>query len=98
MNDWLSFVDHLKVKAFVELTLAKSLREGVNSLVRLSGIGAMKPNTIVMGFLGSDGDEPLDDFLSPASPFATTRKQDHFPTHLGTCTKCLMRPCSVTHF
>jgi potassium/chloride transporter 9 len=54
----------------VELT--DYLREGINHLVRISGIGAMKPNTIVMGFL--DDTAHTDDFLSPTSPFATTRK------------------------
>ena len=35
-NDWLSLVDHLKIKAFPELTLASSLREGVNHLESIS--------------------------------------------------------------
>lgn len=60
---WLNLVDHLKVKAFVELTASPTIREGLKHLVRLSGMGAMKPNTVVFGFLD---EEPRFDFLQNA--------------------------------
>ncbi|CAH0558238.1 unnamed protein product [Brassicogethes aeneus] len=75
---WLNLVDHLKVKAFVELTVAPSVRDGLQHLMRLSGMGAMKPNTVCLGFL--DADEPIDFLQSSNSSYQSVDfDNDIFP-------------------
>ncbi|KFD65416.1 hypothetical protein M514_08774 [Trichuris suis] len=61
MPYWLGLIDYLKIKAFVEITVAKTVNEGAEHLIRLSGIGAMKPNTIILGFHDSAPSENMFD-------------------------------------
>uniref|UniRef100_A0A8C8JQ38 Solute carrier family 12 member 9 n=1 Tax=Oncorhynchus tshawytscha TaxID=74940 RepID=A0A8C8JQ38_ONCTS len=84
-DSWLSLVDHLNIKAFVNLTLADSVRHGVQHLLFISGLGGMRPNTLVLGFY--DDCTPKDKLTDPALADATVPTQDpederppyHFP-------------------
>ena len=70
---WMSLVENLKVKAFIELTLNKSLKEGIHNLIRISGLGGMKPNTVMMGFY--DNATPVD--LLSSRPFPKKRRNNY---------------------
>ncbi|KAM3874905.1 solute carrier family 12 member 9 [Diretmus argenteus] len=71
-DSWLSLVDHLNIKAFVNLTLANSVRHGVQHLLFISGLGGMRPNTLVLGFY--DDCPPVDKLTDapPTSQFIDT--------------------------
>ncbi|CAF1067493.1 unnamed protein product [Rotaria magnacalcarata] len=55
---WVSLIDNMKIKAFVDMTLAPTIRDGVLQLMRLSGLGGLRPNTVILGFY--DGALPED--------------------------------------
>uniref|UniRef100_A0A3Q2UPI3 Solute carrier family 12 member 9 n=1 Tax=Fundulus heteroclitus TaxID=8078 RepID=A0A3Q2UPI3_FUNHE len=73
-DSWLSLVDHLNIKAFVNLTLADSVRHGVQHLLFISGLGGMRPNTLVLGFY--DDCLPKDKLIE--SPLFSTESVEPF--------------------
>jgi potassium/chloride transporter 9 len=64
LDFWVEFVKENKIKAFVEHTTAPSLRIGSEQLLRLSGLGGMKPNTLVLTI--DDAYSDLTSMLSDA--------------------------------
>jgi hypothetical protein len=49
-----------KVKAFVDCTIASTLRQGVKSLLMTSGLGGMRPNIVCLGWPNeNDEDDQL---------------------------------------
>nr|XP_060635794.1 solute carrier family 12 member 9 [Anolis sagrei ordinatus] len=79
-NFWLSLVDKLNIKAFVDLTLSPSVRQGTQHLLRITGLGGMKPNTLVLGFY--DDCVPEDYFLQDPA-FIQARENDEFGVDLA---------------
>ncbi|NWU99014.1 S12A9 protein, partial [Upupa epops] len=71
-DSWLNLVDKLNVKAFVSLTLAPSVRYGVRQLLFTSGLGGMRPNTLVLGFYD---DEAPQDGLAQHPAFTSARDE-----------------------
>ncbi|XP_061308277.1 solute carrier family 12 member 9 isoform X2 [Pezoporus flaviventris] len=71
-DSWLTLVDKLNVKAFVSLTLAPSVRHGVRQLLFTSGLGGMRPNTLVLGFYD---DAAPQDGLTQHPAFTSTREE-----------------------
>ncbi|KAH3824105.1 hypothetical protein DPMN_125933, partial [Dreissena polymorpha] len=47
---WLKLVDTMQIKAFVELSLARTVCDGLHQLIRSTGLGGMKINTVCLGF------------------------------------------------
>jgi solute carrier family 12 (potassium/chloride transporters), member 9 len=42
---WIQLIDHMKIKAFVDMTSAANIRDGVQQLIRLSGLGKQSYST-----------------------------------------------------
>ncbi|KAM4693451.1 solute carrier family 12 member 9-like [Discoglossus pictus] len=58
-DTWLHMVDELNIKAFVNLTLADSVRHGAQQLLFISGLGGMRPNTVILGFYSRSAPDEL---------------------------------------
>ncbi|XP_046841565.1 solute carrier family 12 member 9-like isoform X2 [Xenia sp. Carnegie-2017] len=58
INQWYDFVRCAEIKAFVDQIVAPSIRVGVQNLLMSSGLGGMRPNTVILGYF--DYQEPED--------------------------------------
>lgn len=45
---WLSLIDHMRVKAFAEVTMARTIREGIQHLIRCSGTKKSYPQSNIL--------------------------------------------------
>nr|DBA26293.1 TPA: hypothetical protein GDO54_010574 [Pyxicephalus adspersus] len=74
-DSWLKLVDELNIKAFVNLTLSDSVRYGAQQLLFISGLGGMRPNTVILGFYTRSTPEELlsnEQELDRSAPFVHT--------------------------
>ncbi|KAJ2824755.1 hypothetical protein FBU31_003906, partial [Coemansia sp. 'formosensis'] len=58
---WMRLIDVLHVKAFLNLTIDKEDDAGARSIIFGAGLGGMRPNIVVMGFLNLTHREPTAD-------------------------------------
>jgi potassium/chloride transporter 9 len=58
---WIDYISVTNIKAFSEICLAESLRAGFYSMFMLSGIGGMKPNTVVFQFFPEAEEEDANE-------------------------------------
>lgn len=77
----MNLVENLKVKAFIELTLSNSLKDGIQNLIRISGLGGMKPNTVMMGFY--DSSAPIDLLSLRSFPKRRRQNQQNYGANNG---------------
>ncbi|KAJ3348968.1 hypothetical protein GGF32_005889 [Allomyces javanicus] len=61
VRKWTSTVKHMGVKAFVHVDVAPSVRVGAQSILLGAGLGAMKPNVVLLPL--PPADTPSPDFL-----------------------------------
>eukprot|EP01084_Bolivina_argentea_P108178 193324_1 len=47
-NNWIEFIDTNGLKAFPQINIAPNIRNGLENLILLSGLGALQANTIVL--------------------------------------------------
>ncbi|XP_028400940.1 solute carrier family 12 member 9-like isoform X2 [Dendronephthya gigantea] len=58
IDHWYNFVRCAEIKAFVDQIVAPSVRVGAQNLLMSSGLGGMRPNTVILGYF--DQQDPQD--------------------------------------
>ena len=80
---WNAFIKDTRLKAFSELVIAPSISAGAQNLIEMAGLGAMKPNTVIVGFPEYSSYAPgaltaLRPRPTPPAPILGTSSSSHF--------------------
>lgn len=57
---WFEYIATHKLKAFPYVVIADSVRQGVRNTLMTSGLGMLKPNSVLLGFYEGKNDTPLE--------------------------------------
>eukprot|EP00026_Physarum_polycephalum_P002637 Phypoly_transcript_02645.p1 GENE.Phypoly_transcript_02645~~Phypoly_transcript_02645.p1 ORF type:complete len:862 (+),score=75.28 Phypoly_transcript_02645:137-2722(+) len=86
-HKWAVLVKMAKWKAFVDVIISPSMRQGVQSLLLSSGVGTMRPNTVVLGFHSEEYSEPIPENLGHNLSEPVMDQIRQFPVHETNVTK-----------
>lgn len=83
-NAWSKFRDISRVKAFVQVSVAQNMVWAARNLVLLAGLGGMRPNIVVMGFVNMEEyrqSKPLVDVPPPSPRHGPWERAQKKPYH-----------------
>ncbi|KAI9789771.1 MAG: hypothetical protein M1816_005810 [Peltula sp. TS41687] len=73
---WTKYIDVVKVKGFVNVTVAPSVEWGARTIVMNSGLGGMRPNIAVLGFFNHRELKKTESLVGVTNPRSSTSSSE----------------------